>query len=410
MPVKLNTIPGPALRSSPPKPLRWLSLLVCMVAAGILLIRFLGKMLGDTSFWWFAIGIPTVFWSLLIGFRLVSYIMQQIHANAWDRRREQVILQETCRGRRALQILFADFQTAHITDEKFVAITDALLKNENKLFPQISWQKEKSIRHSRLPVAEGVSKEELISAAFDRLLKQLAPYFSRLTSDNPAAILFESSCSLPKERVQSIWMRGWQRSGIRQPVNFLSGNGLGVIDNWLDNHINDNALLMIIALQIAPDQPAMTAEAVVGLLLGNRLTQKTLKPIALLHRPESALPVYETLQSGVIQAADWVPLPANAIQHLWLTEVAAESEGYHSANAIQGKAPLTNIKPDSTVHDFNTFLGNPGCAGPWLAIAAASQAISQYPTPHMIISGEQGSDIIWSTVVSPFASDKENKA
>lgn len=60
MPVKLTTIPGPFLRPSPPKPLRWLIVLLGFIAAGILLMRFLGKLLGDTEFWWFAIGIPVV--------------------------------------------------------------------------------------------------------------------------------------------------------------------------------------------------------------------------------------------------------------------------------------------------------------------------------------------------------------
>lgn len=112
MPVNLNTIPGPALRPLPPKPLRWLSTLVGLIATGILLMRFLGKLVGETSFWWFAIGIPVLFWVVLMGFRLTVYIMQQIHANAWDKRREQVILQEVRRGRRALQILAAEHRTA----------------------------------------------------------------------------------------------------------------------------------------------------------------------------------------------------------------------------------------------------------------------------------------------------------
>ena len=411
MPVKLNTIPGPASRPARPKPLRWLSALICLIAAGILLMRFLGRLVGETSFWWFAIGVPAVFWSTLMGFRLAVYMMQQIQANAWDQRREQVILQEVRRGRRALQILFADCSTAHSADQQFVAITDALLNNENKLFSQTSWQKEKGVRHSRLPIAENMSKEELISASFDHLLKNLTKQFSHLSSENPVAILFESCSSLPKERVQAIWLQAWQTSGICQPMTFLSGQGLDVIDHWLDHRIKDTALLLVIALQIAPEQSESTAEAVVGLLLGNRLTQKTLMPVGLLHRPEASPPQSEVLQSAVIQAADWVPLKTpNALQHLWLAGLAEGSEAYQCAVVAQSNAPLANIDRHFGVHNFNEFLGDPGCAAPWLAIAAAAQAISQSPAPHMIISGEQDSDTVWTTVVSPTASHKENKA
>ncbi len=71
-----------------------------------------------------------------MGFRLAIYLMQQIQANAWDSRREQVILQEVRRGRRALQILAAACSTAHDPDLQFTGIADALLRNDNKSFPR----------------------------------------------------------------------------------------------------------------------------------------------------------------------------------------------------------------------------------------------------------------------------------
>lgn len=410
MPVNLQSIPAPSLRPAPPRALRWLGALAGFIASGILLMRFLGKLVGETSFWWFAIGIPLLFWVVLLGLRLTVYMMQQIHANAWDKRREQFVLQEVRRGRRALQVLAADCITAHCDEEQFITVADALINNENKLYPQTSWEAESSVRHSRLPVTEDMSKETLISNSFDHLLSNLAEQFSSLPPDNPVAILFESSCSLPKERVQEIWMRAWRTREICQPFCFMSGHGLGVIDQWLDHRIKSSELLLVIAVQIGPKSSAMSAESVVSLLLGNRLTQKTLLPLALLHRPESSLPQQIPLQAGLLQSADWALLPPDAIQHLWMTEIHPETDAYHSAIAVQGKPPLLNITEDSSVHDFNSFMGNPGTTGHWLAIAAAAQAISRHPLPHMVLSGEQDSDTVWSTVVSPVASHKENKA
>ena len=410
MPVKLNTVPAASVRPAPPKPLRWLSALVCLIGAGVLLMRFFGNLVGHTSFWWFALGIPAVFWFTLMIFRLAIYLMQQIQANAWDKRREQVILHGVRRGRRALQILAADCITAHSNDEQFVTVADALLNNENKLFPQTSWEEETSIRHSRLPVSEEMSQEALISNSFDRLLINLAEQFSSLPPENPVVILFETSCSLPKEHVQEIWMQAWQASEICQPVSFMSGHGLSVIDHWLDHRIKSYELLLIIAVQIAPKTSAMSAESVVSLLLGNRLTQKTVCPLALLHRPEGSAPQQTPLQAGLLQSADWVPLVPDEIQHLWMAEIYPETDAYLSATAAQGKPPLLNITQASSVHDFNSFLGDPGIAGPWLAIAAAALAMRSHSAPHMILSGEHGSDTVWSTVVSPVASHKENKA
>lgn len=364
MPVKLTTIPGPSLRPSPPKPLRWLIVLLGLTAAGILLMRFLGKLLGNTEFWWFAIGIPVVFWLVLMGVRLAIYLMQQIQANAWDRRREQVILQEVRRGRRALQILAAECSTAHDSGLQFTGIVDALLRNDNKITPQTAWNRESSVRHSRLPVTEGLSPEARLLTVFSALLENLADPLSLLPPDNTVAILLESSSSVSRPRVQALWQQAWQESDICQPTTLLSGVGLSVIDHWLDHRIKENALLLVVAVQIAPEQPEMTGEAVVGLLLANRLTQKVHTPLALLHRPECTPSQQEALQAGVLQAADWVPLPPDALQHLWLARLSAESEGYRSAIGVQGKAPLARITPGSDVHNFNEFLGCPGCAAP----------------------------------------------
>jgi hypothetical protein len=410
MSVKLNTIPGLSLRTAPPKPLRWLGVLVGFVASGILLMRFLGKLIGETSFWWFAIGIPALFWVVLMGLRLAVYMMQQIHANAWDKRREQVILQEVRRGRRAFQILASVSSTAHAGIRDFSDISESLLRNENKIVPQTSWNSGTNIRHSRLPVMEGVSAEAQILSAFSGLLNILSKTLIQLPPDKPVAVLLESTSSESGSRIRELWLQAWQKSAFPHPTQFLDNHGLAVLDHWLDYRIKDNAVLLVVALQLAPEEPAMTGEAVVGVLLGNRLTQHDLQPQALLHRPERSLPEEDALHSGVLQAADWVPLHDDAIKHLWLTGIPTGSEADQSIITAQGKPPLTSITAGPALHNINEFLGDPGLSAPWLAIATAAQAISRSPAPHMIISGEPDSNAVWCTVVSPLASHKENTA
>ncbi|MBV6820169.1 hypothetical protein KWG64_19660 [Rahnella sp. PD12R] len=410
MPVNLNTIPGPSLRPAPPKPLRWLGALAGFIASGILLMRFLGKLVGETSFWWFAIGVPVLFWLVLMGLRMTVYMMQQIHANAWDKRREQVILQEVRRGRRALQILAAEHRTAHAAESQSTDTTDALLRNENILFSQTSWEAQSSVRHSRLPDSEGELPQTQISNAFTALLKTLAEPLSHLPEDNPVAVLLESSSSLPDTKVRDLWRQAWLENELALPMEFIPGQGLIAIDHWLDYRIKDKAVLLVIALQIAPAQPENTAEAIAGLLLGNRLTQNTLPPIALLHRPELSQPEPVALQEKIEQAIDWVPLRSTALQHLWLAGISGTSKGHECAIVALQNPPLAAVDAATGVHDFNQFMGDPGLAAPWLAFAAAAQAISRSPAPHMIISGEPDSNAVWSTVVSPLASHKENTA
>lgn len=408
MPVNLKNIPGTSVRPSPPKPLRWLTALACLLATGILLMRFLGKLVGNDTFWWFAIGVPLALWAVIAFLRLTVYGLRHMRANAYDKHREEHILKEVRQGRRALQILFADCVTAHTSGGHQENNIGALLSGENQLFPQTAWDNSSHVRHSRLPVVEGQSQESGVTAAFTALLQKLSEPLSTLQPDNPVAILLESSSSLPDEKIKVLWSQAWQESEMPQPTAFVTGYGLAAVDHWLDHRINENTLLLVVALQIAPEQPEMTAEAVTGLLLGNRLTQKILTPLALLHRPESSSAKAEALQEAVVQAADWVPLLPDAVSHLWLSGLDEKSDAWSSAITVQGKPPLTRINPDSGLHDFNTYLGHPGRAAPWLAIAAAAQAISGAPAPHMIISGEQGSDTVWSTVVSPHASRKEN--
>lgn len=130
MPVKIKSMPGPSSRPAPPKLLRWLAALVCMVAVGILLMRFLGKYFGEGTFWWFAIGIPLVGWSIIAFFRMSVFGLRQVRASAYDRRREEYILQQLRRGRRALQIMSAECVTAHATDLQFTTIAESLLCNQ----------------------------------------------------------------------------------------------------------------------------------------------------------------------------------------------------------------------------------------------------------------------------------------
>lgn len=408
MPVNLNTIPAPYLRPTPPKPLSWLAALACLVATGILLMRLMGKLVSENSFWWFAIGIPVMVWLVLMGIRMAIYMMQQIQANAWDKRREQVILQEVRRGRRALQILAATFSTAHLANAEFTDVTEAMLGNQDMLIPQTSWKDESSIRHSRLPASEDLKPQDRISAAFAELLESFADTFTFITPDWPIAILLESSSSIPYAEVKESWQKAWERSALPQPIHFIAGRGLRVIDNWLDSHIKDKALLLVVALHIAPEITELSAETVVGLLLGNRLTQNALLPLALLHRPELSEPDDEVLRATALQAADWIPMSIDRVQHLWLTGISAKSDVYRTILKVKTSLPFTGLEQQSDMHHIDSFLGDTALAAPWLALAVATKSMGYSPVPHFIFSGEPDGENVWCCVVSPNASHKEN--
>jgi hypothetical protein len=196
-----------------------------------------------------------------------------------------------------------------------------------------------------------------------------------------------------------VWQQAWRDAGIRQSAEPVENNGLAAVDQWLDQRIDDQALLLVLALQFAPEQPEDTAEVVVGLLLGNRLTQSVLPAIAYLHRPEQERePNPDDLLCAARQALDWVPLQAQSIEQVW--QVGIDAQRDVALTTVLAEVPL----PDQRNQGFcnlDVLLGHPGPASPWLAIAAATQTIGRGAGPQFIFSGGDVAAGLWCTVLTP---------
>lgn len=160
--------------------------------------------------------------------------------------------------------------------------------------------------------------------------------------------------------------------------------------------------MLIVGLQIAPVISDNTAEVAIALLLGNRLTQKTLKPVALLHRPDSASP--GELNAGMNMAAYNVPIQENMVRNLWLAGLT----GKQRAEVIQyqNTHPAQPVE-DEAVISLDISMGYAGPAASWLAIAAATEIARQTQSPQMIICGDATQNLLWSMIVIPTASRQE---
>jgi hypothetical protein len=159
-------------------------------------------------------------------------------------------------------------------------------------------------------------------------------------------------------------------------------------------------LLLVVAAQFAPQLLEGTAEAAVGLLFGNRLTQSALPPVAYLHRPEQERePTVEALLYAANQALSWVPLDAQSIEQAWRVGVDARRDGALATVLAQASLPA---KANQGFRNVDTLLGHPGKASPWLAIAAATQTIQNGAGPQFIFSGGGRVDTeLWTTVLTP---------
>jgi hypothetical protein len=405
MPIRLDKIPPLAPRPQRPRFLLWLGtlLLFCLLGIGGTLL------FGDESlperpsdFWSLALGIPFLVWCVLGFGRVLIYVGQQGAADGWNDAREKDLNRKRRQGRRSQQVLGVSVQTAlgEPADDPEMQL-DALLSGATVLKSQASRMSGATVRHSALSCDADENPEAILLCIWAQTLADLAPTLAQLPDDQPLALLLDVDTGLPEQQWRRVWQQAWRESGIRQPISPVDGRGLTTLDQWLDKRIGDRELLLVLAVQFAPQQPEGTAEVAVGLLFGNRLTQSTLAPIAYLHRPEQALkPTSEDLLYATRQAYEWVPLESRSIEQVWRAGIDVRGAGAIAEVLVEN--PLSGNKPG--LRDLDAMLGHPGCASPWLAIAVGAQAIRRGAESQFIFSGGAVAAGLWGTVLIPASS------
>lgn len=395
----LKHLPECYPRPATPKISCWFAVLAAMLVISVILMRIFGRYIDTRHFWLFAIGSPAVVWICSFGFRMWLWSLQDSKANGFERRREQWILRETRRARRALQILNTTFITAHQEDEKR-SVAVQMLSNHSIIISQADWEGEKSKRLSRITTEPEDIPESVVSRLFSELIADLP--VDLFPENASLVVIHDISSSLPFPAVRDIWHEAWHESGITCAVEYIDSNGPGIVSHWLDQRIEDEAMLLIIGLQIDPVVSNNTAEAAVALLLGNRLTQEALEPLALLHRPDASPP--GELSEGMNMAAWNVPLKENIVKNLWLAGMTGEQRA--EVIACQNAHPAQSVANDSVI-SLDISMGHAGAAAPWLAIAAATEIARHTQSPQMIICGDTTQNVLWSTLITPIASRQE---
>lgn len=403
MPVRLDKIPALAPRPAKPRIWLWLGLLplLLLLGMGVMLLFGSQSLQQSVSFWTLGLGAPLLSWCLLCFGRALMFFGQQYAADGWDEARELDLIRKVRCGRRSQQVLGTSlFSALREPGEQGTAQSDALLSGSSALEAQPCWLDGSPVRHSRLSRLSDEDPELTLFGIVEQVLAELSPALAKMPQDTPLALLLEIDSHLPQNLLSRIWRKAWSASGIRQSTVPVTGVGLDALDLWLDLRIDDHALLMVVAVQFSPTQPAGTAEVAVGLLLGNRLTQTTLPAIAYLHRPEQERGLnHEHLLYAARQALDWVPLTAQSIERVWRAGIDARREGAIAAtlNAV----PLPK-QPKQELCDLDALLGHAGHASPWLAIVAAAQTLERGAGPQFVFSGGSTSDAgLWGTVLTP---------
>ncbi|HBE9116744.1 Uncharacterised protein [Citrobacter braakii] len=378
---------------------RWIIALVAMLSVSVILMRIFWRYVENLYFWKVALGVPIVLWSVPFASCLLLWALQDSKANAFDTQREQWILRETRKARRALQVLNVTFITGHSSvAQKDTAI--AMQNNDSIIVSQVDRDGNESSRMSQIYSSPQDSLKFVITNIFSKLIAGIP--FAHIPDKLPLVVFFDVTTSLPLESIRHYWDETWQKNNITLPIEYCEGTGLSVIDRWLNERIKDKAMLLIVGLQLKPAKSDNTAEAGVALLLGNRLTQESLEPLALLHRPDAA-PTCE-LREGMNMAAYNVPLKENIVKNLWLAGLTGEQRA--EVIECQNAHPAQSVE-DEAVISLDTSMGHAGAAAPWLAIAAATEIARQTQSPQMIICGDTTQNVLWSTLITPIASRQE---
>lgn len=402
MPVRLNTIPEAEPYPEPPARVKWLTALLLMLSTGVALTSlFASDELAKNGqyFWGLACGVPAFIWSLVGSVRWLVFITQHIRADAWNQRREEVILQEVRRGRRALQILSFSVQTA-LNGDSVAETTAAFLAREQVLSTYADLHGEDIVRRSSIPVLVDKSVTERLSEIFSRLFSNIRPQLSLLPDDFRINVLPDINTPLSEPTVIAVWQNEWQKAGLPEAYLFSSPEpGLTTADDWLDNYIQEKAVLLVVSVRLEPKNPELTAESATALLLANRLTQHELTPLALLHRPER---ITDTgmMASGIEQALDWMPVQPDAISGTWAAGLNTEQR----AALLSLNQPFAQ---EASLYELDAFLGRSGPAAPWLSVAAAALAAIHSHQPQLTLSGVQDGNSLWAAVVSPFVIPQE---
>ncbi|MCZ4060573.1 hypothetical protein O3W44_17900 [Pantoea sp. LMR881] len=399
MSYSLKDLPKCYPRQVPLKTSRWFAVLAAMLIISVILMRIFGRYIDTRHFWLIAIGTPVVVWIVSFIIRMWAWSLQDSKANGFDRRREHWILSETRKARRALQVLNTTFITAHLEDEQS-SVAVEMLNNHSIIVSQSDWKDEKSRRLSRITAEPEDTPELFASHLFSELIADLP--VDQFPDNASLAVILDVSSSLSIPAVWDIWREAWQESGITCAVEYIDSDGPAIVNHWLDHRIKDEAMLLIVGLQIDPVVSNNTAEAAVALLLGNRLTQEAFEPLALLHRPDAA-PSGELIE-GMNMAAYNVPLKENIVKNLWLAGLTGEQRA--EVIACQNSHPAQSVE-DEAVISLDTSMGHAGAAAPWLAIAAATEIARQTQLPQMIICGDTTQNVLWSTLITPIASRQE---
>lgn len=402
MPVNIIAFPTMAERSLPPSFKRWLIILmVFLVFGSIIIVCFWSADVSTQSsiLWFRCLLAPTLFWSVLFGVRWLWYAIADSFSDGWDKIRELELEDSIMKGQRFVNVLSQVVSLPHITSSNF--ISEQVISHDVSLPTEIDVDgniiKKTSFSDSILPLYSRVLNQLqnfLNNSEFRAVLSQIPKSQKIIVS-----IQIDSPDYTDEIDIYELWGSIVSKNDLSFDSLLIEGEGLEVIDRWLDNP-SVNETLLIAAVHLVGKQSDGKGEAATALILHSPSSCETLpSAIAHIHRPEQANAAKKS-NIALLQALQWGRVSPENIEQIWLAGMGIENRARSLFSATEIEFPKANL-PEKHC-DIDLKFGFTGKASPWLAIALASAHAAQRLAPQLIMSiPDNNESKPWFVIVKP---------
>lgn len=400
MPIDLSCIPARAKRRAAPSFKLWVMFLtVLIVIGGTVTVHFWPASAPTHTpvFWFYFLSVPMIVGGTLFALRWLLYLTGEWLADGWDTAREWDLAQDIQYGQRSLAMLGYVIHLPHVISAE--SISQQLQIPEGIILPsQVDATGESLIRHSSfsdaaLPVLAR-AKERI------RLLlteASLQSAFQRLPQKLSLTVLFQFSSEISVSPEECDTLQKLVKDSIGFPFNiaFVSGEGLQVVDAWLDSsEMMQN--MLVIALNLSGKITDGVGEAAVALLLRSpEASEITQSAVAQVHRPEQMKSTQE-MNSALLQALHWGKTSPDKIDHVWLTGTGASNK---ASSLFSSTGVRFSVAGQPC--DIDLKAGLTRSVSPWLAISIAADQAGQSGSPQLVMCVPDENTLPWFMTVCP---------
>lgn len=388
MPVRLEAVPAGVSLPAPPRWIVWLLLLFILITVNAVLTLWLwpkGMPTSGARFWLVLLGVPTLVWALVFGFRLHVYDEQLNYANLRNRLREERLASETRRGQLAIGVIASLYETAMGN----AGMDAQLINGGDGLRLRVPPGGTDAVRCSTLP--DGLRGTDStfppVAALLEHLLQRLSADLEAMPKHAPLHVWLQVDAGIDDAALQA----AWQQASKALPREVASlrlmepATGVFVVDQWLDGAHAElgHGVLLVVALQLrqAPAEEDGEAAAAVLFHLGPNHAVR----LADIHRPVALDP--GNLRTQYAEALRWGAHDAQSFDAAWTSGFAPAF--LDSMKSVMDASRLGEARSEGR-RQFNldAALGRTGVAAGWLGVAAAIERCRKEAAPQLLATGE----------------------